>query len=241
MVISATNQIAGNASHDYQYDDYTNSNQQYNYPPNYQHQISGESIQIVVNDVDIDPQQKYDSKYILREKNISPDLNWILSQMIALIRNLNKLVTVVVVEVPLQIQLQEKLPSITKKLQKVPLIMGMVYAWLDNWILILRLDESYGSTLEDQLMLEVLSTFWHVQCPTSKHSFQIAKIIHISGIRVGDKILEWDGLPLSTVPIEDIPEFVETFVNSTVTVLLQRYEICEFSMNIFFVKSTHSV
>ena len=68
MVMSATNQIAGNASHDYQYDDYTNSNQQYNYPPNYQHQISGESIQIVVNDVDIDPQQKYDSKYILREK-----------------------------------------------------------------------------------------------------------------------------------------------------------------------------
>ena len=63
MVMSATNQIAGNASHDYQYDDYTNSNQQYNYPPNYQHQISGESIQIVVNDVDIDPQQKYDSKY----------------------------------------------------------------------------------------------------------------------------------------------------------------------------------
>ena len=162
MVMSATNQIAGNASHDYQYDDYTNSNQQYNYPPNYQHQISGESIQIVVNDVDIDPQQKYDSKYILREKNISPDLNWILSQMIAPKRNLNKLVTVVVVEVPLQIQLQEKLPSITKKLQKVPLIMGMVYAWLDNWILILRLDESYGSTLEDQLMLEVLSTnFFH--------------------------------------------------------------------------------
>ena len=63
MVMSATNQIAGNTSHDYQYDDYTNSNQQYNYPPNYQHQISGESIQIVVNDVDIDPQQKYDSKY----------------------------------------------------------------------------------------------------------------------------------------------------------------------------------
>ena len=177
MVMSATNQIAGNASHDYQYDDYTNSNQQYNYPPNYQHQISGESIQIVVNDVDIDPQQKYDSKYILREKNISPDLNWILSQMIALIRNLNKLVTVVVVEVPLQIQLQEKLPSITKKLQKVPLIMGMVYAWLDNWILILRLDESYGSTLEDQLMLEVLLTFWHVQCPISKQSFKISKII----------------------------------------------------------------
>ena len=71
-------------------------------------------------------------------------------------------------------------------------------------------------------MLEVvLSTFWHVQCPLSKQSFQIAKN-YILGIRVGDKILEWDGLPLSTVPIEDIPEFVETFVNSTVTVLLQR-------------------
>ena len=177
MVMSATNQIAGNASHDYQYDDYTNSNQQYNYPPNYQHQISGESIQIVVNDVDIDPQQKYDSKYILREKNISHDLNCILSQMIAPIRNLNKLV-IVVVEVPLQIQLQEKLPSITKKLQKVPLIMGMVYAWLDNWILILRLDESYGSTLEDQLMLEVLSTLWHVhvQCAMSKLSSKLQKL-----------------------------------------------------------------
>lgn len=49
-----------------------------------------------------------------------------------------------------------------------------------------------------------------------------AKLI-FAGIQVGDKILEWDGLPLSTVPIEDIPEFVETFINSTVTVLLQRY------------------
>ena len=87
MVMSAANQITENTSHDYQYDDYTNSNQQLNYPPNYQHQISGESIQIVVNDVDIDPQQKYDSKknnnewkfpnfsatQILREINFGPE------------------------------------------------------------------------------------------------------------------------------------------------------------------------
>ena len=45
---------------------------------------------------------------------------------------------------------------------------------------------------------------------------------HAGGIRVGDNILEWDGLPLSTVPIEDIPEFVETCINTTVTVVLQR-------------------
>ena len=46
--------------------------------------------------------------------------------------------------------------------------------------------------------------------------------MHAGGIRVGDNILEWDGLPLSTVPIEDIPEFVETCINMTVTVVLQR-------------------
>ena len=45
---------------------------------------------------------------------------------------------------------------------------------------------------------------------------------HVGGVKVGDKIIEWDGLPLATVPIDDIPEFVENCESSAVTVLIQR-------------------
>jgi C-terminal processing protease CtpA/Prc len=44
----------------------------------------------------------------------------------------------------------------------------------------------------------------------------------MAGLRVGDKIFEWDGLPLSTVPIDDIPEFVEDTEGHTVSVVFQR-------------------
>lgn len=43
---------------------------------------------------------------------------------------------------------------------------------------------------------------------------------YMGGLRAGDKILEWDGLSLSTVPIEDIPEFVEDTEGQTVSVVL---------------------
>ena len=42
---------------------------------------------------------------------------------------------------------------------------------------------------------------------------------HMAGLRVGDKIFEWDGLPLSTVPIDDIPEFVEDTEGQAVSVV----------------------
>lgn len=44
----------------------------------------------------------------------------------------------------------------------------------------------------------------------------------MAGLRLGDKILEWDGLSLSTVPIEDIPEFVEDTEGQTVNVVILR-------------------
>ena len=43
-----------------------------------------------------------------------------------------------------------------------------------------------------------------------------------AGMQKGDKILEWDGLPLSTVPIDDIPEFVEESESQVITVVLLR-------------------
>ena len=43
-----------------------------------------------------------------------------------------------------------------------------------------------------------------------------------AGMQKGDKILEWDGLPLSTVPIDDIPEFVEECESQVITVVLLR-------------------
>ena len=43
-----------------------------------------------------------------------------------------------------------------------------------------------------------------------------------AGMQKGDKILEWDGLPLSTVPIDDIPEFVEETESQVITVVLLR-------------------
>ena len=61
-----------------------------------------------------------------------------------------------VVEALLQKELQEKSHCIIKKaVVMVVQTMVLVFASLDNWILISRLDASYGSILEDLLTWEV--------------------------------------------------------------------------------------
>ena len=47
----------------------------------------------------------------------------------------------------------------------------------------------------------------------------------IAGLKVGDRILEWDGLPMSTVPLDDIAEFVEGTEGEAVSVVYSRYDI----------------
>ena len=49
---------------------------------------------------------------------------------------------------------------------------------------------------------------------------------HNAGLKSGDVITEWDGLPLSTVPIDDITEFVEETESDSVKVVFLRYALC---------------
>ena len=50
---------------------------------------------------------------------------------------------------------------------------------------------------------------------------------HNAGLKSGDFITEWDGLPLSTVPIDDITEFVEETESQVVKVVLIRSDRLE--------------
>ncbi len=44
---------------------------------------------------------------------------------------------------------------------------------------------------------------------------------HCAGIRVGDRIVEWDGLPLSSVAVDHIPELIEQCDSRMVTLVLR--------------------